>query len=61
MAEAVTDSGSPERVALEVARQIQGWEEANPGKDKAREYWITLFAQCMAATRGVHPSKILTN
>jgi hypothetical protein len=54
MAEQVTitnmpESGSPARVALDLARQIANLEFQNRGQkwpENPREYWIGLFKEC---------------
>lgn len=55
MADQVTiDSGSPQRVALDLARQI--WAMEHSGKSfptEARKPFLDLFAECLEASRGV--------
>jgi len=46
--EIVTDSSS--RVAYDLMEKIAGWEKATDEEKRTREYWLTLFHQCVLAT-----------
>jgi hypothetical protein len=53
------DSGSPARVALELARLINDYEYGYGSKppENPREYWLDLYADCLWATRGHRDAK----
>lgn len=47
----VVDSGSPERIALELARQIASMENASLGH-LGRVEALRLFAECLRVAKG---------
>ncbi len=49
------DNGSPERVALELANQIAGWENSTTSNDKiyTRKAFLDLYAECLRAARSL--------
>ncbi len=49
---------SVERVALDLAGNIAYQEHSETGPQK-RDYWITLYFQCLLAVRGKPPEDIL--
>lgn len=46
------DSGSPERVALEIALQVAGWESARTQDVYTRAGFLDLYAECLRAAHG---------
>jgi hypothetical protein len=52
-------SGTPEVVALAMANAIRARELVSRDPkyplDPCREYWLTLYAQCLAVVRGQNP------
>lgn len=50
---------SAARVAYDLMIQISNWESADDGKKKTREYWLTLFHQCILANRSNSLESIL--
>ncbi len=47
------DSGSPERVALDMARQIASWESDSNRTVYTRQGFLDLYRECLVAARGL--------
>ncbi len=52
-------SNSPERVAYELMKLIAIEENAGDQDKSKREYWLTLYRQCLKATSGYILENIL--
>jgi hypothetical protein len=46
------DSGSPERVAFDLASQLAGWTSATDKEVYSRKGFLDLFAECLEAVHG---------
>ena len=55
----ISDSGSPERVAYDLMLHIAKTEPAVDEAPPNREYWLTLYCQCLKATSGERIADIL--
>ena len=53
-------SDAKERVALDLARQIDMYSDAERS-EKDRAYWLKLYSQCLSTVKGGSVSKILDN
>ncbi len=59
MAEVDTSSGSPARVALDLAKIIAYAEQpAGSAEKQTREYWIELYARCRQVVVNGNPNKV---
>lgn len=47
------------RVAYDLMINIVNWENPTPEQKRSREYWLTLFHQCMMATKSNSLSSVL--
>lgn len=53
MADETTDSGSPQRVAFDMAQRLWAWEQQGKSADPSwRKGFLDLYAECFDATRG---------
>lgn len=48
-----------EAVAFDLMKHIGSYEENKP--ISTRDYWLTLYVQCLKATRGVDIQRVLQN
>jgi hypothetical protein len=55
----ISDSGSPQRVAYDLMLHIAKTEPPENGALPNREYWLTLYCQCLAATSGERMTDVL--
>lgn len=55
----ISDSGSPQRVAYDLMLHIAKTEPPVNGSSPNREYWLTLYCQCLAATSGERMTDVL--
>ena len=42
---------SPTKIAFDLMEKISGWENPPESEKKTREYWLSLFHQCVLATQ----------
>jgi hypothetical protein len=55
----ISDAGSRERVAYDLMLHIAKTEPPLNGAPPNREYWLTLYCQCLAATSGERMTDVL--
>ncbi|MGA7953720.1 MAG: hypothetical protein WCA07_09400 [Gloeobacterales cyanobacterium] len=55
----ISDSGSPERVAYDLMLHITKTESPVDETPPDREYWLTLYCQCLMAASGERITDIL--
>lgn len=50
---------SQEAVAFWLLEKIYSYEAVDEEKTKTREYWLTLYTQCLKATKGYSLESVL--
>jgi hypothetical protein len=55
----ISDSGSPQRVAYDLMLHIAKIEPPVVEAPPNREYWLTLYCQCLKATSGERIADVL--
>lgn len=55
----VQPDGGTARVAYDLMIHIVNWENPDQSKKESRDYWLTLFHQCMLATKSSDLNTVL--